>query len=302
MSRVAHKLKAVKNVRRFILMSVLALLAQSPAMAVQNVMVSWNPSSVASVAGYKIYSGGASGNYTSVVDAGSATNVTLSGLADGSTNYFAATTYDASTNESTYSTEVVFVAPAATSGQSNQDISVPITSAPTNPPVTNQPGILHVVSNLTITTNPADVHSVVLSWAASTDAGVVGYQVYVGQASGNYSFSTNIYSGNSAMIAGLVSGTTNFFAVREFNAAWNESDMSSEIQWLVPFPAPTNSTSIVSSSTTQSSTAGPPVLNVIGGLTVTTNPADVHSVTLSWNTSTDSGVAGYGGLRRSGLG
>jgi len=35
------------------------------------------------------------------------------------------------------------------------------------------------------------------------------------------------------VVTGLVAGTTNFFSVREFNAAWNESDMSPEVRWLV---------------------------------------------------------------------
>ncbi|MDR3458964.1 MAG: hypothetical protein P4N60_16070 [Verrucomicrobiae bacterium] len=273
-----------------ILLGALALLAQLPALAVQSVMLSWNPSSLAGVAGYKIYSGTGSRNYTSVIDAGNATNVTLSGLAEGSTNYFAATTYDAVTNESGYSDEVMFVAPVASS---NQVTAVPISPTTTNSTPPNQPPVLHVVSNLTIVTNPADVHSLVLTWDASTDASLAGYQVFMGQASGNYSLSRNVYAVNSLVFTGLVSGTTYFFAVREFDAAWNQSGMSSEINWLVPFPGPTNSTPVTSVTPTPPPTNTPPVLNAVSGLTVTTNPADSSRVTLSWNASTDAGVAGY---------
>jgi len=264
-------------------MGILALLVQVPAMAVQSVVLSWNPNSLAGMAGYKIYSGGASRSYTSVIDAGNATNVTLSGLADGSTNYFAATTYDVSTNESAYSAEVMFVVPAAT----NQVVTVPVNPTPTNSPATNQPPVLHVVTNLTISTNPADVSSVVLSWDASTDAGVAGYQVFIGQASGNYSL-TNVSLVNSMVITGLVSGTTNFFAVREYDAASNVGGLSSEIQWLVPFPA-----SPAPTPTNPPVTNQPPVLHVVTNLSISTNPVDVSSVILSWDPSADSDLSGY---------
>lgn len=270
-------------------MSVLALLTQLPALAVQNVAISWNPSGDATVAGYKIYYGGASSNYTSVVDAGNATNLTLSGLADGSTNYFSATTYDASADESPFSDEVVFVAPQAVSNQVVTVTNNPATNSPVT--VTNQTPVLHVVSNLMLATNPADIHSVVLSWGASTDAGVVGYQIFVGQASGNYSISMNVGLVSSLVITGLVSGTTNYFAVREFNAAWNESDMSSEVHWLVPMPTDPVTTNSISQSTAVVSP--PPPLNAVTGLYFTTNAANVSNVTLGWTPSIDAGVTGY---------
>ena len=307
-------------------MSALALLAQLPAMAVQNVMLSWNPSSVPGVAGYKVYFGGTSGNYTSMVDAGNATNVTISGLADGSTNYFSATTYDASTNESALSDEVIFVTPLTVS---NPVVTVPIDTTPTNSTTTSQPSqqpVLHVVGGLTVATNPADIHSVVLSWTPSTDAGVAGYQIFGGKATGNYSLFINVYGVNSLVITGLVSGTTNFFAVREFDAAWNQNDISPEVQWVVPFPStnpvviiptptPTNSTVIdptitnspptnSTSSKTVISTPPPtnaivantaPILNAVSNLVASVNPypADPRNVTLTWNASTDAGVTGY---------
>ncbi|HSY19656.1 MAG TPA: immunoglobulin domain-containing protein [Candidatus Acidoferrales bacterium] len=288
MSCVANKPEAVKIIRRWILTSVLALLTQLPALAVQNVAISWNPSGDTTVAGYKIYYGGASGNYTSVVDAGNATSLTISGLADGSTNYFSATTYDTSADESPFSDEVVFVAPLAAT---NQVVTVPAGPAPTNPPATNSSPVLQVVSNLMLATNPADIHSVVLSWNASTDAGVVGYQILIGQASGNYSLSENVGLVSSLVITGLVSGTTNYFAVREFNAAWNESDMSSEVHWLVPMPADPGSTNSISQNTAVASP--PPVLNAVSGLFFTTNAANINMVTLGWTPSIDAGVTGY---------
>src|SRR5882672_3757130 len=79
--------------------------------AVGSVNLVWNPSSDPNVVGYKIYYGGASHTYTNVVDVGSATNVTINGLVDGVTYYFAATAYNILGIESDYSSEVSYAVP-----------------------------------------------------------------------------------------------------------------------------------------------------------------------------------------------
>jgi Glycosyl hydrolases family 16 len=58
------------------------------------------------LAGYKVYYGPSSRNYTAVLDVGNTLSVSLSGLTAGQTYYFAITAYDRSENESTWSTEV----------------------------------------------------------------------------------------------------------------------------------------------------------------------------------------------------
>jgi hypothetical protein len=60
------------------------------------------------LAGYKIYYGAASGNYTASVDVKNVTSISLStlDLQSGQTYYFAVTAYDAAGNESGYSNEV----------------------------------------------------------------------------------------------------------------------------------------------------------------------------------------------------
>jgi hypothetical protein len=103
---------------------VLLLLVQLPARASQSVTLAWNPSVATNVAGYKIYSGTASHNYSTTNIVGTATNATLTGLVEGKTYYFAATTYDSSGDESVFSTELSYtvpvtpatLAPAARSG------------------------------------------------------------------------------------------------------------------------------------------------------------------------------------------
>ena len=81
------------------------------------VTLSWRPVAVADAAGYIIYYGKSSGNYTGVnsnlgdspIDVGSTTEVTLEGLENGTLYYFTVVTYDsASLNHlSTFSKEVI---------------------------------------------------------------------------------------------------------------------------------------------------------------------------------------------------
>jgi hypothetical protein len=75
--------------------------------------LSWDPPTtnedgtpLTDLAGYKIYYGTSSGNYSQSVDVGKVTTYTAGNLTEGVTYYFAATAYDISTNESKYSNEV----------------------------------------------------------------------------------------------------------------------------------------------------------------------------------------------------
>jgi fibronectin type 3 domain-containing protein len=58
------------------------------------------------LAGYKVYYGKTSRNYDKWIDVGNVTTYKVTGLGAGCTYYFAATAYDTSRNESTYSNEV----------------------------------------------------------------------------------------------------------------------------------------------------------------------------------------------------
>ena len=77
----------------------------------RNVELDWNASSSPNVAGYHVYYGTTSGNYSHKVDAGDAISVTISNLTAGATYFFAATAYDTNGNESAYSSEVSFIVP-----------------------------------------------------------------------------------------------------------------------------------------------------------------------------------------------
>jgi hypothetical protein len=70
------------------------------------VTLAWDRNTESNIAGYKIYYGTGSRVYNWFIDVGNVTKYTVTGLADGSTYYFAATAYDASDKESAYSGEV----------------------------------------------------------------------------------------------------------------------------------------------------------------------------------------------------
>ena len=84
---------------------------QLSAFATGSVTLAWDASTDPTVAGYNIYYGGASGSYTNKICAGNATNATISGLVEGTTYYFAATTYAVSGMNSPFSGEVSYLVP-----------------------------------------------------------------------------------------------------------------------------------------------------------------------------------------------
>ncbi len=78
-----------------------------------NVTLSWIPPTtradgtpLTDLAGYKIYFGTSSGNYTQNIDVGNVTSYAVTNLSTGTAYYFATTAYDASSNESSFSNEV----------------------------------------------------------------------------------------------------------------------------------------------------------------------------------------------------
>jgi hypothetical protein len=84
----------------------LAMVGSSSAFAASTLTLAWDPSAGPNIAGYRLYYGPSSGNYTNVVAVGNATSVTLSNLVSGATYYIAATAYDTANLESDFSNEV----------------------------------------------------------------------------------------------------------------------------------------------------------------------------------------------------
>ena len=90
----------------------------------------WSPSPDA-VAGYRLYYGSSSGNYTQSVDVGNVTQSTVSNLTAGATYYAAVTAYNSAALESVKSNEVSFTAAGGTTPPANVPPTVSLTS-PTN--------------------------------------------------------------------------------------------------------------------------------------------------------------------------
>jgi hypothetical protein len=97
----------------FSLVFLAAIFLTCSSFATQSVTLTWNSSPSSDVTGYKIYYGTVSGSYSNVVSVGAVTNATISGLAEGATYYFAATTYSSNLNlESTLSNETSYTVPS----------------------------------------------------------------------------------------------------------------------------------------------------------------------------------------------
>src|SRR5687767_871590 len=77
----------------------------------QNVTFAWDPNPEPDVAGYRIYYGVTSGNYTNIVDTGNTTSATIGNLTGGTTYYFVLTAYNAVGLESPHSGEISYSVP-----------------------------------------------------------------------------------------------------------------------------------------------------------------------------------------------
>jgi len=103
------------------------LFVSGPVQAGQSVTMGWQPSPDSIATGYDIYYGSASHDYTNIIDAGTNTFVTISGLVNGATYYFAATAYDAQNQQSGFSNEAVYTLPLM--NLTNAVMSVPTGAA-----------------------------------------------------------------------------------------------------------------------------------------------------------------------------
>jgi hypothetical protein len=132
---------------------------QVSALAVQSATLNWDPSTNPNVAGYKIYYGTLSHDYTNAVTVGNMTNATITGLLEGTIYFFAATTYDASGVESGFSNEASYAVPGdpTTSTNSTDPTNSTIPpippTIPTNPPASFQPPALNAINNISVNEN-----------------------------------------------------------------------------------------------------------------------------------------------------
>jgi len=81
------------------------------AKAASSVSLEWAPNTDPAVAGYNVYYGGVSRDYTNAISAGNSTQAVVEGLVEGQSYYFAVTAYDVFGDESDYSGETVYIVP-----------------------------------------------------------------------------------------------------------------------------------------------------------------------------------------------
>jgi hypothetical protein len=104
---------------RAILIFVMGLAFCSSAGAGESVTLGWNPSPSANIAGYMIYYGSNGTNYGQQANAGNNTSWTVTGLQEGTTNYFEVSAYDIHGNQSAPSSPIAYVVPASTAPATN---------------------------------------------------------------------------------------------------------------------------------------------------------------------------------------
>lgn len=113
-ARTARRFRSLTNASKYRLqlLSIFSLLAAAPQLhAAQAVLLSWDPSPDPTVAGYNVYYGTSSVNYTRIVSAGPSLQAVVTNLSSGVTYYFAVTALDLFGQESVFSNEVTYTPP-----------------------------------------------------------------------------------------------------------------------------------------------------------------------------------------------
>jgi Fibronectin type III domain len=78
--------------------------------------------------------------------------------------------------------------------------------------------------------------SITLAWDPSSDSRIVGYRLYEGIVSGSYTNVIDVGNLTTATVSNLVSGVTYYFALTAFDINGQESPLSTELSYTVPFP------------------------------------------------------------------
>jgi len=103
------------------------LFAATSAKAVSTVSLAWDPNPDPEAAGYNIYYGGASRDYTNVISVGNTVTADIGGLIEGDTYYFALTAVNSFGEESDYSAETVYIVPGFLTISQGTEPGAPIT-------------------------------------------------------------------------------------------------------------------------------------------------------------------------------
>ena len=171
------------------------------------VYLRWQANNEPDVAGYNLYYGTSSGNYTKKQEVGNKLDYLTPDLVVGSKYFFVVTAYDTAKNESAYSNEV------------NITISIADKIAPTAP---------------VITSHRLEETKARIEWGISPEADVAGYRLYYGNNSKNYQQSIDVGLATAYLTRDLEQGKYYYFAVTAYDTVANESKHSSEVSLYVP--------------------------------------------------------------------
>ncbi len=73
---------------------------------------------------------------------------------------------------------------------------------------------------------------VTLGWDASPEAGIAGYHLYYGSASGSYTNMLDVGNVTTATVSGLIPGIRYYFAATSYDNAGEESPFCAEISYV----------------------------------------------------------------------
>lgn len=96
-------------------------------------------------------------------------------------------------------------------------------------------GLLHHSGQAFSLTLPSP-YRVTLAWERSPSPEVIGYRVYYGAASGDYTHSIVVGNLTTTTVSGLASGVTYYFAVTAYDTNDVESSFSNEIRFVPGLP------------------------------------------------------------------
>ncbi|MCU0788250.1 MAG: Ig-like domain-containing protein, partial [Verrucomicrobia bacterium] len=134
--------------------------------------------------------------------------------------------------------------------------------------------LLSLLTTTALLSPTAFAAEVTLAWDPSPDAGVAGYRLHYGTASGIYTGYTNAGAATTLTVRGLLDGTTYYFSATAVGTNQLESDFSNEIVYSVP-AANTTITVIGGQTINEDGVAGPI------GFTVGDGESAAGSLTLS---------------------
>ena len=189
-----------------LLIGCLTVFTQISSFASGSVVLAWDASPDASVTGYRVYYGVASGDYTNSAVVGNVTTATFANLVEGVTYYFSATAYDSSGVESPFSNETSYSVPVAGANLpptlnalsavsiSEDAISQSVTLAGISDGETIQSQTLTVTAT---SSNPSLIPNPTVSYTSPNTTGSLSF-VPVVNASGSATITVTVNDGQSA--------------------------------------------------------------------------------------------------------